>query len=93
MKLICELQEAVDYELVEASTDKPKQYFIEGIFMQSEVKNKNGRLYPLEVLEREVNRYVKEYIEPKRALGELGSHQSTDSLQAASKVGLVGFSV
>jgi len=52
MKLICELQEAVDYELVEASTDKPKQYFIEGIFMQSEVKNKNGRLYPLEVLER-----------------------------------------
>ena len=72
MKLICELQEAVDYELVEASTDKPKQYFIEGIFMQSEVKNKNGRLYPLEVLEREVNRYVKEYVEPKRAFGELG---------------------
>ena len=72
MKLICELQEAVDYELVEASETKPKQYFIEGIFMQSEVKNKNGRLYPLEVLEREVNRYVKEYVEPKRAFGELG---------------------
>ena len=72
MKLICELQEAVDYELVEASTDKPKQYFIEGIFMQSEVKNKNGRLYPLDVLEKEVDRYVKEYVEPKRAFGELG---------------------
>ena len=72
MKLICELQEAVDYELVEASTDKPKQYYIEGIFMQSEVKNKNGRLYPLDVLEKEVDRYVKEYVEPKRAFGELG---------------------
>ena len=72
MKLICELQEAVDYELVEASETKPKQYFIEGIFMQSEVKNKNGRLYPLDVLEKEVNRYVKEYVEPKRAFGELG---------------------
>ena len=53
MKLICELQEAVDYELIEASSDKPKQYFIEGIFMQSETKNKNGRIYPLEVLEKE----------------------------------------
>ena len=72
MKLICELQEAVDYELVEASNDKPKQYYIEGIFMQSETKNKNGRIYPLEVLEKEVKRYVKEYVEPKRAFGELG---------------------
>ena len=72
MKLICELQEAVDYELVEASSDKPKQYFIGGIFMQSETKNKNGRIYPLGVLEKEVKRYVKEYVEPKRAFGELG---------------------
>jgi hypothetical protein len=72
MKLICELQEAVDYELVEASGEKPKQYFIEGISMQSETKNKNGRIYPLSVLEKEVNRYVKEYVEPKRAFGELG---------------------
>ena len=72
MKLICELQEAVDYELVEASGEKPKQYFIEGIIMQSETKNKNGRIYPLSVLEKEVNRYVKEYVEPKRAFGELG---------------------
>ena len=72
MKLICELQEAVDYELIEAVNDKPKQYYIEGIFMQSETKNKNGRIYPLEVLEKEVKRYVKEYVEPKRAFGELG---------------------
>jgi hypothetical protein len=71
MKLICELQEAVEYELIE-ETGKPKQYFIEGIFMQSEMKNKNGRVYPLNVLEKEVNRYVKEYVTPKRAFGELG---------------------
>tara|TARA_Y100000590_G_scaffold178815_1_gene203998 strand:- start:251 stop:898 length:648 start_codon:yes stop_codon:yes gene_type:complete len=71
MKLICELQEAVNYELLEEG-NKPKQYFIEGIFMQSEQKNKNGRIYPLEVLEKEVKRYVKEYVEPKRAFGELG---------------------
>ena len=54
MKLICELQESVEYELIEEG-DKPKQYFIEGIFMQSEKKNKNGRVYPLPVLEKEVN--------------------------------------
>ena len=71
MKLICELQESVEYELIEEG-DKPKQYFIDGIFMQSEKKNKNGRVYPLPVLEKEVNRYVKEYVEPKRAFGELG---------------------
>ena len=71
MKLICELTETVEYELVEEK-GKDKQYFIEGIFMQSERKNKNGRIYPLPVLEKEVNRYVKEYVEPKRAFGELG---------------------
>ena len=71
MKLICELQENVEYELVEED-GKPKKYFIEGIFMQSEKKNKNGRVYPLPVLEKEVSRYVKEYVEPKRAFGELG---------------------
>jgi len=72
MKLICELQESVDYELIEEGAGKPKQYYIEGIFMQSEKKNKNGRIYPLPILEKEVSRYVKEYVEPKRAFGELG---------------------
>ena len=59
MKLICELAETVEYELIEGEGGKPKQYFIEGIFMQSEKKNKNGRIYPLPVLEKEVTRYVK----------------------------------
>ena len=72
MKLICELTESVDYELIEEGAGKSKQYFIEGIFMQSEQKNKNGRIYPKEVLQKEVKRYNKEYVEPKRAFGELG---------------------
>jgi len=72
MKLICELQETIEYELIDEGAGKAKQYFIEGIFMQSEQKNKNGRIYPLPVLEKEVNRYIKEYVEPKRAFGELG---------------------
>jgi hypothetical protein len=72
MKLICELQETIEYELIDEGAGKAKQYFIEGIFMQSEQKNKNGRIYPLPILEKEVNRYIKEYVEPKRAFGELG---------------------
>jgi len=72
MKLICELTESVDYELIEEGAGGKKQYFIEGIFMQSEQKNKNGRIYPKEILQKEVKRYNKEYVEPKRAFGELG---------------------
>ena len=84
MKLICELTETVDYELIEED-GKPKKYFIEGIFMQSEKKNKNGRIYPLDVLEKEVGRYVKEYVEPKRAFGELGHPDGpTVNLERAS---------
>lgn len=73
MKLICELVENVSYELLEEEgSGKPKQYFIEGIFMQAEQKNRNGRIYPEPVLTKEVTRYMKEYVEPKRAFGELG---------------------
>jgi len=50
----------------------PSNYFIEGIFMQSEKKNKNGRNYPKKILMNEVKRYNKEYVDKKRALGELG---------------------
>jgi len=50
----------------------PSNYFIEGVFMQSEKKNKNGRSYPNNILMKEVKRYNKEYVSKKRALGELG---------------------
>jgi hypothetical protein len=66
MKLITEVVEDI---LVES---KGKDLFIEGIFLQSNVKNRNGRVYPTEVLEREVERYNENYIQKNRAFGELG---------------------
>lgn len=58
--------------LKEAREDGTPEYFIEGIFMQSDKKNRNGRNYPKEILMNEVKRYKKEYVDNKRALGELG---------------------
>jgi hypothetical protein len=70
MKLITEQIENVKV-ITEGAGDSKKLY-IEGVFLQSELKNRNGRVYPFSVLEREVNRYNEEYISTKRALGELG---------------------
>lgn len=72
MKLISEVTEDMNVltELDEATNKK--NFFIEGIFMQGNLKNRNGRIYPSEVLENEMNRYQKDFIETKRALGELG---------------------
>jgi len=70
MKLITETIENVQV-ITEGKGDSKKMY-IEGVFLQSELKNRNGRVYPFEVLQREVNRYNEEYVKTKRALGELG---------------------
>ena len=61
MKLITEVYETIEY-ISEANENGEKEYFIEGIFMQANKKNRNGRMYPTEVLEREVDRYNKEYV-------------------------------
>jgi hypothetical protein len=71
MKLFTELNEEVDF-LVEKNDKGEKSHFIKGIFMQAETKNRNGRLYPINVLESEVNRYNENYVQKKRAFGELG---------------------
>lgn len=71
MRLITELSEDVKY-LVEEVGGGKKNVYIEGIFMQTNKGNRNGRLYRRETVEREVNRYVKENIEKNRAYGELG---------------------
>lgn len=71
MKLITETIQDVKY-LTEKKEDGGKNYFIEGPFLQTEIANKNGRVYRKHVMEREVNRYIKEYVETKRAFGELG---------------------
>ena len=70
MKLICEELDNVEF-ICEASKTG-KNYFIEGVFMQSEVKNRNGRVYPKEILQKEVKRYVQNNIKQNRAFGELG---------------------
>lgn len=73
MKLISEQwSDDVNYLIEEDPKTGKKNMFIEGIMLQTEVKNKNGRIYPLEVMQKEVKRYNKEYIEQKRAYGELG---------------------
>ena len=71
MKLISEEATNVEF-LTEAKKDGGKNYFIEGIFMQSETKNRNGRIYPKSILQKEAKRYTTEFIKKKRAFGELG---------------------
>ncbi len=73
MKLICEVNEEVKY--LEEEKNGKKGLYIEGIFMQGDIKNRNGRMYPKDVLQKEVNRYNKEYIDKNRAYGELGHPQ------------------
>ena len=70
MKLITELTEDVKY-IKENVGNGEKTYFIEGIFMQSETKNRNGRIYPQNTLLKECKRYITEYVDKGRALGEL----------------------
>jgi len=71
MKLITEEIEQAEYIVEEAGNGK-KNYSIKGIFMQSDMKNKNGRVYPKEILQKEVARYNREFINKNRAFGELG---------------------
>jgi len=70
MKLITENIESVQV-LIEESNGK-KNLYIEGVFLQSETQNRNGRIYPFDILDREVKRYNDEYVTAGRALGELG---------------------
>ena len=70
MKLIREEIESVEF-LVEQRNGK-KSMYIEGIFLQGNIKNRNGRMYPSEVPRKEVSRYNENHIQPGRALGELG---------------------
>ena len=71
VKLISESAEDIEY-IVEEKENGKKNYKIRGIFMQADVKNRNGRVYPLEVLQKEVAKYNKNFIRENRAFGELG---------------------
>lgn len=70
MKLITESIE--DIKVLTEEKNGKKNLYIEGIFLQSETKNRNGRIYPFSILDKEVNRYNEEYVKAGRALGELG---------------------
>ena len=73
MKLISEQWcDNIEYLVEQDPKTGKDSVFIEGIMLQTEVKNKNGRIYPKEVMQKEVKRYTKEYIKEKRAYGELG---------------------
>jgi hypothetical protein len=71
MKLITETIENIEV-LKEEKADGKKDYKIRGVFMQADIKNRNGRIYPVETLAKEVKRYTNEFINKKRAFGELG---------------------
>ncbi len=71
VKLIAEAVEEVEY-ITEEKEGGGKNYKIRGIFMQADIKNRNGRIYPMEVLDEEVRKYNKNFIVQKRAFGELG---------------------
>lgn len=72
MKLIKEEVQDVKVLITEDAKTKKKSYCIEGVFMQAEKQNRNGRVYPFNTLNKEVERYNKEYVAKNRALGELG---------------------
>lgn len=71
MKLIVELNEDVKF-VTEANESGKKEMYIEGVFMQADKQNRNGRVYPFEILNREASRYINEYVNKGRAFGELG---------------------
>ena len=75
MKLIKEVVESTKL-VVEEKLGKGKTYFIEGVFLQSELQNRNGRMYPESIMDKEVGRYLKEYVKQNRAYGELGHPDS-----------------
>jgi len=76
MKLIKEHTETVNYLIEEDKETGKKNYNIEGVFLQADIKNRNGRLYPTDILDKEVKRYMKENVKKNRAYGELGHPDS-----------------
>lgn len=72
MRLIKELNEDLQFIVEENAETGKKSLYIEGVFLQSNLQNRNGRVYPREIMEKEVNRYMQEQVATKRAYGELG---------------------
>jgi hypothetical protein len=75
MKLITEVNEDIKQVVTEDKESGTKKYFIEGVFMQGDMKNRNNRIYPMGTLDKEAKRYNESYIQKNRAYGELGHPQ------------------
>ena len=86
VKLFSEAVEEVEY-ITEAKEGGGKNYKIKGIFLQADIKNRNGRVYPMEILQKEVTRYNKKFINENRAYGELGHPEGpTVNLERVSHI-------
>lgn len=70
MKLITEVNERI--QVITEGKGENRKHFIEGVFLQAEMKNRNGRVYPIDILENEVDRYNQTFVKQNRAFGELG---------------------
>lgn len=70
MKILAELNE--DVNIITEGVDKEKKYYLEGIVIQGDIVNKNKRMYSMDILRPEVSRYIREYVNKDRAVGELG---------------------
>lgn len=79
MKLLIEKSEFTDISILTEGVSNEKKYIIEGIFLQADLKNHNGRVYPKAIMKKEVDRYIREKIDKNRATGELG-HPTTPSM-------------
>jgi hypothetical protein len=77
MKLITE--EAQDVKMLTENVNGKKKLYIEGVFCQAETKNRNGRVYPIQTLNNAVNYYIENFVNRKRAVGELG-HSATPTI-------------
>ena len=76
MKLLTEINENIMVEAVAATAKGVKEYYIQGVFLQGNIQNRNGRIYPMDILEAEVAKYNQSYVSQRRALGELGHPDS-----------------
>ncbi len=87
MKLITETTENIEMIIEESKEDGNKSYYLDGVFMQAEQKNRNGRIYPIKILGPKVSEYCESHVKKNRALGELNHPQGpTVNLDRASHI-------
>ena len=92
MKLLNEAAESFEIREEAESGSAEPNYYLEGIFLQANIRNRNGRIYPMSVMKPEVDRYIREYVNQGRALGELGHPCFLQPFDILTKNGWKSFS-